>query len=170
MKDLHAAIKLCEPALVAVDDAPRYIRLGPMQEVCNELQNFFYGSGDVDLILCVVCSWCCGFFWEVSVFRLSSKTNYQHWIYFMLWWVFEFIVFSGRISSSNMTHWIKINLEITEVIIFWKRYGKKVVLLYLPTSTYCGCCLFSPQIFYMLLKNDVNLSVVSSIASATFNL
>ncbi|KAJ8634269.1 hypothetical protein MRB53_027605 [Persea americana] len=32
LKDLHSAIKLCEPALVAVDDAPQYIRLGPMQE------------------------------------------------------------------------------------------------------------------------------------------
>ncbi|XP_042518461.1 beta-galactosidase 9-like [Macadamia integrifolia] len=32
LKDLHAAIKLCEPALVAVDDSPQYIRLGPNQE------------------------------------------------------------------------------------------------------------------------------------------
>ncbi|PSS35673.1 Beta-galactosidase [Actinidia chinensis var. chinensis] len=31
LKDLHAAIKLCEPALVAVD-SPQYIKLGPMQE------------------------------------------------------------------------------------------------------------------------------------------
>ncbi|XP_042390157.1 beta-galactosidase 15 [Zingiber officinale] len=32
LKDLHAAIKLCEPALVAVDDGPQYVKLGPMQE------------------------------------------------------------------------------------------------------------------------------------------
>ncbi|XP_042514357.1 beta-galactosidase 9 [Macadamia integrifolia] len=32
LKDLHAAIKLCEPALVAVDDSPQYIWLGPHQE------------------------------------------------------------------------------------------------------------------------------------------
>ncbi|XP_077228224.1 beta galactosidase 9 isoform X2 [Tasmannia lanceolata] len=32
LKDLHAAIKLCEPALIAVDDAPQYIWLGPKQE------------------------------------------------------------------------------------------------------------------------------------------
>lgn len=32
LKDLHAAIKLCEPTLVAVDDSPQYIRLGPNQE------------------------------------------------------------------------------------------------------------------------------------------
>ncbi|KAH7833498.1 hypothetical protein Vadar_006946 [Vaccinium darrowii] len=31
LKDLHAAIKLCEPALVAVD-SPQYITLGPKQE------------------------------------------------------------------------------------------------------------------------------------------
>ncbi|XP_016458095.1 beta-galactosidase 9 isoform X1 [Nicotiana tabacum] len=31
MKDLHAAIKLCEPALVAAD-SPQYIKLGPKQE------------------------------------------------------------------------------------------------------------------------------------------
>ncbi|KAK3187965.1 hypothetical protein Dsin_027526 [Dipteronia sinensis] len=31
LKDLHAAIKLCEPALVAAD-SPQYIRLGPNQE------------------------------------------------------------------------------------------------------------------------------------------
>ncbi|KAL6343138.1 hypothetical protein AAG906_019681 [Vitis piasezkii] len=31
LKELHAAIKLCEPALVAVD-SPQYIKLGPMQE------------------------------------------------------------------------------------------------------------------------------------------
>ncbi|GMH08039.1 hypothetical protein Nepgr_009879 [Nepenthes gracilis] len=31
LKDLHAAIKLCEPALVAVD-SPQYVKLGPMQE------------------------------------------------------------------------------------------------------------------------------------------
>lgn len=33
LKDLHAAIKLCESALVAVD-SPQYIKLGPKQEVC----------------------------------------------------------------------------------------------------------------------------------------
>lgn len=32
LKDLHAAIKLCEPALVAAD-SPQYIKLGPKQEV-----------------------------------------------------------------------------------------------------------------------------------------
>ncbi|KAK9287776.1 hypothetical protein L1049_016216 [Liquidambar formosana] len=31
LRDLHAAIKLCEPALVAVD-SPKYIKLGPKQE------------------------------------------------------------------------------------------------------------------------------------------
>ncbi|XP_020517904.1 beta-galactosidase 9 isoform X2 [Amborella trichopoda] len=32
LKDLHAAIKLCEPSLVSVDDSPEYMRLGPNQE------------------------------------------------------------------------------------------------------------------------------------------
>lgn len=32
LKDLHAAIKLCEPALISVDGDPQYIRLGPQQE------------------------------------------------------------------------------------------------------------------------------------------
>ncbi|KAE8732466.1 Beta-galactosidase 9 [Hibiscus syriacus] len=32
LKDLHAAIKLCEPALVAAD-SPQYMKLGPKQEV-----------------------------------------------------------------------------------------------------------------------------------------
>lgn len=32
LKDLHAALKLCEPALVAAD-SPTYIKLGPKQEV-----------------------------------------------------------------------------------------------------------------------------------------
>nr|XP_029122288.1 beta-galactosidase 15 isoform X2 [Elaeis guineensis] len=32
LKDLHAAIKLCEPALVVVDDSPQYVKLGSMQE------------------------------------------------------------------------------------------------------------------------------------------
>ncbi|KAL6644112.1 hypothetical protein ACP70R_018878 [Stipagrostis hirtigluma subsp. patula] len=32
LKDLHAAIKLCEPALTAVDDSPQYVKLGSMQE------------------------------------------------------------------------------------------------------------------------------------------
>ncbi|KAK3038358.1 hypothetical protein RJ639_031454 [Escallonia herrerae] len=36
LKDLHDAIKLCEPALVAVDSA-QYLKLGPMQEVCATL-------------------------------------------------------------------------------------------------------------------------------------
>nr|CAB3465799.1 unnamed protein product [Digitaria exilis] len=35
LKDLHAAIKLCEPALIAVDGSPQYVKLGPMQEVCT---------------------------------------------------------------------------------------------------------------------------------------
>ena len=34
LKDLHATIKLCEPALTAVDGSPQYVKLGPMQEVC----------------------------------------------------------------------------------------------------------------------------------------
>ncbi|CAM6034568.1 unnamed protein product [Sphagnum compactum] len=32
LKDLHAALKLCEPALAAVDDVPPSLRLGPNQE------------------------------------------------------------------------------------------------------------------------------------------
>ncbi|KAK1318251.1 Beta-galactosidase 9 [Acorus calamus] len=32
LNELHAVIKLCEPALVAVDDGPHYIKLGPKQE------------------------------------------------------------------------------------------------------------------------------------------
>ncbi|XP_044949208.1 beta-galactosidase 15 [Hordeum vulgare subsp. vulgare] len=32
LKDLHTAIKLCEPALVAVDGSPQYVKLGSMQE------------------------------------------------------------------------------------------------------------------------------------------
>ncbi|CAA7400596.1 unnamed protein product [Spirodela intermedia] len=43
LKDLHAAIKLCEPALVAVDDGPQYAKLGPMQEV------HVYSSSRIDL-------------------------------------------------------------------------------------------------------------------------
>uniref|UniRef100_A0A453KCP0 beta-galactosidase n=1 Tax=Aegilops tauschii subsp. strangulata TaxID=200361 RepID=A0A453KCP0_AEGTS len=34
LKDLHTAIKLCEPALIAVDGSPQYVKLGSMQEVC----------------------------------------------------------------------------------------------------------------------------------------
>lgn len=36
LKDLHAAIKLCEKALVSSDSA-HYMKLGPKQEVCNIL-------------------------------------------------------------------------------------------------------------------------------------
>uniref|UniRef100_A0A1D1XE55 Beta-galactosidase n=1 Tax=Anthurium amnicola TaxID=1678845 RepID=A0A1D1XE55_9ARAE len=43
LKDLHAAIKLCEPALVVVDDGPQYQKLGPMQEV------HVYSSSRIDL-------------------------------------------------------------------------------------------------------------------------
>ncbi|VAI30164.1 unnamed protein product [Triticum turgidum subsp. durum] len=32
LKDLHTAIKLCEPALIAVDGSPQYVKLGSMQE------------------------------------------------------------------------------------------------------------------------------------------
>ncbi|TVU50514.1 hypothetical protein EJB05_01887 [Eragrostis curvula] len=32
LKDLHAAIKLCEPALTAVDGSPQYVKLGSQQE------------------------------------------------------------------------------------------------------------------------------------------
>uniref|UniRef100_J3LWB8 Beta-galactosidase n=1 Tax=Oryza brachyantha TaxID=4533 RepID=J3LWB8_ORYBR len=32
LKDLHAAIKHCEPALIAVDGSPQYIKLGSLQE------------------------------------------------------------------------------------------------------------------------------------------
>lgn len=35
LKDLHAAIKLCEPALVAAD-SPQYIKLGFNQEVWSK--------------------------------------------------------------------------------------------------------------------------------------
>ncbi|XP_068665550.1 beta-galactosidase 9 [Aristolochia californica] len=40
LKDLHAAIKLCEPALIVVDHAPQYVRLGPKQEA-----HVYRGSG-----------------------------------------------------------------------------------------------------------------------------
>ncbi|KAJ0972667.1 hypothetical protein J5N97_020626 [Dioscorea zingiberensis] len=32
LKDLHMAIKLCEPALIVVDDSPQYVKLGLRQE------------------------------------------------------------------------------------------------------------------------------------------
>ncbi|KAJ1265263.1 hypothetical protein BS78_08G064900 [Paspalum vaginatum] len=41
LKDLHAAIKLCEPALTAVDGSPQYVKLGPMQEA------HIYSSGKI---------------------------------------------------------------------------------------------------------------------------
>lgn len=41
LKDLHAAIRLCEPALVAAD-LPRYMKLGPKQEVCAKRGFFFF--------------------------------------------------------------------------------------------------------------------------------
>uniref|UniRef100_A0A0E0MLX9 Beta-galactosidase n=1 Tax=Oryza punctata TaxID=4537 RepID=A0A0E0MLX9_ORYPU len=41
LKDLHAAIKLCEPALIAVDGSPQYIKLGSMQEA------HVYSTGEV---------------------------------------------------------------------------------------------------------------------------
>lgn len=37
LKDLHATIKLCEPALGAVN-SPQYIKLGPKQEVCTNFE------------------------------------------------------------------------------------------------------------------------------------
>lgn len=40
LKDLHTAIKLCEPALIAVDGSPQYIKLGSMQEVSCHLLCF----------------------------------------------------------------------------------------------------------------------------------
>lgn len=40
LKDLHAAIKLCEPALVAVD-SPQYYKLGPKQEA-----HVYHNKGD----------------------------------------------------------------------------------------------------------------------------
>jgi hypothetical protein len=40
LKDLHAAIKLCEPALIAVDGSPQYVKLGSMQEVCCQFLAF----------------------------------------------------------------------------------------------------------------------------------
>ncbi|KAF7133046.1 hypothetical protein RHSIM_Rhsim09G0058800 [Rhododendron simsii] len=43
LKDLHAAIKLCEPALVAVD-SPQYIKLGPKQEMNDKFQAHVYGT------------------------------------------------------------------------------------------------------------------------------
>lgn len=36
LKDLHAAIKLCEPALVAANSS-HYVKLGPKQEVCSNI-------------------------------------------------------------------------------------------------------------------------------------
>ena len=35
LKDLHAALKLCEPALVTVDEVPSARSLGPSQEVTS---------------------------------------------------------------------------------------------------------------------------------------
>jgi hypothetical protein len=43
LKDLHAALKLCEPALAAVDDVPPSLRLGPNQEVpLSKSHDFFF--------------------------------------------------------------------------------------------------------------------------------
>ncbi|XP_078441584.1 beta galactosidase 9 isoform X2 [Wolffia australiana] len=43
LKDLHAAIKLCESAMVSVDVGPQYAKLGPMQEV------HIYSTKHIDL-------------------------------------------------------------------------------------------------------------------------
>lgn len=40
LRDLHAALKLCEPALVAVDTVPPSLSLGSMQEVSRHISNY----------------------------------------------------------------------------------------------------------------------------------
>ncbi|GMP71587.1 hypothetical protein CsSME_00029932 [Camellia sinensis var. sinensis] len=42
LKDMHDAIKLCEPALVAID-SPQYMKLGPKQE-SRLSKNIFFGT------------------------------------------------------------------------------------------------------------------------------
>ncbi|XP_010522389.1 PREDICTED: beta-galactosidase 9 [Tarenaya hassleriana] len=46
LKDLHAAIKLCEPALVAAD-SPQYIKLGPRQEA-----HVYHGDSQTEGKIC----------------------------------------------------------------------------------------------------------------------
>ncbi|XAR62547.1 Beta-galactosidase [Bertholletia excelsa] len=74
LKDLHAAIKLCEPALVAVD-SPHYIKLGPMQEahvygenVRNQDQSLTR-SGSAT---------CAAFLANIDEYRTVSVTFYGH--------------------------------------------------------------------------------------------
>ncbi|PPR91450.1 hypothetical protein GOBAR_AA29232 [Gossypium barbadense] len=50
LKDLHAAIKLCERALVAAD-SPQYMKLGPRQEVCARSLQLVVFSSDVALFV-----------------------------------------------------------------------------------------------------------------------
>lgn len=52
MKDLHAAIKLCEPALIAVDGIGQYTWLGSNQEVLNI---FILCVFHVKLVFVLVC-------------------------------------------------------------------------------------------------------------------
>lgn len=52
MKDLHAAIKLCEPALIAVDGIGQYTWLGSNQEVLNILYYVFFYVKLVFVLLC----------------------------------------------------------------------------------------------------------------------
>ncbi|KAJ0903450.1 putative beta-galactosidase [Helianthus annuus] len=57
LKDLHAAIKLCEPALVAAESA-QYIKLGPMQEA------HVYGGGNT--------SYCSAFLANIDEHKSST--------------------------------------------------------------------------------------------------
>ncbi|XP_038703868.1 beta-galactosidase 9 isoform X2 [Tripterygium wilfordii] len=71
LKDLHAAIKLCEPALVAVD-SPHYMKLGPKQEA------HVYGVGvhseGLNLTHCETQSICSAFLANIDEHKSASVT------------------------------------------------------------------------------------------------
>ncbi|KAJ4954849.1 hypothetical protein NE237_011632 [Protea cynaroides] len=71
LKDLHSAIKLCEPALVAVDDSAQYIWLGPNQEA------HVYQSGNGSVCSAFLAN--IDSYWTSTVTFRGQKYNLPPW-------------------------------------------------------------------------------------------
>ncbi|XP_062073019.1 beta-galactosidase 9-like [Humulus lupulus] len=112
LKDLHAAIKLCEPSLVAAD-SPQYIKLGPKQEAHVYSENVL--GEDLNFSLNQTKSRCSTFlanideYSSVTVTFLGQKYNLPPWSVSILPDCRNTMFNSAKVGVSIPVHWLLMN-------------------------------------------------------------
>uniref|UniRef100_A0A803Q723 Beta-galactosidase n=1 Tax=Cannabis sativa TaxID=3483 RepID=A0A803Q723_CANSA len=137
LKDLHAAIKLCEPSLVAAD-SPQYIKLGPKQEAHVYSENVL--GEDLNFSLNQTKSRCSAFLANIDehnsatvTFR-GQKYNLPAWSVSILPDCKNTVFNSAKVAAQTSVKSVESSLSLSSDISLSQQFGTKNFSVYVTKS------------------------------------